>query len=131
SKVGSVLSRHFDSTGLFTLTPAAMHGSATGGPEYFVESANGGASTLDVTTETGVLSPAPTFTNASVSVPSYKSGGSAPQGVAGFDDRIFDAADRTVNGVNHLVAAHQVASGRKHSGPVARWYDINTATMSL
>jgi hypothetical protein len=128
---GGVISRHFDSTGLFTLTPAVMHGSTTGGPEYFVESANAGASTLDVTTETNVLSSSPTFTNASVTVPSYGSGGSAPQGVAGFDDRIFNAANRTVSGVNHLVAAHQVAASRHNAAPVARWYDINTATMSL
>jgi hypothetical protein len=128
---GGVISRHIDNTGLFTLTPAVMHGSAPGGPEYFVEAANGGASTLDVTTETNVLSSSPTFTNASVSVPSYRSGGSAPQGVAGFDDRIFNVAYRTVNGVSHLVAAHQVASGAKRSGPVARWYDINAGTKTL
>jgi hypothetical protein len=128
---GGVISRHFDSTGLFTLTPAIMHGSATGGPEYFVESANAGASTLQVVTETNVTSSSPTFTSTSVSVPSYSSGGAAPQGVPGFDDRIFNAADRTVGGVNHLVAAHQVAGGRRSNAPVARWYDINTATMSL
>ncbi len=127
----AVSSRHDDTTGLFTLTPAVMHGAVTGGPEYFVEAANAGASTLDVTTETNVLSSSPTFTNASVSVPSYRSGGSAPQGVASFDDRIFNVAYRTVNGVNHLVAAHQVASGGRRSGPVARWYDINVGTKTL
>jgi hypothetical protein len=130
SKSGGVLSRHDDSS-LFTATPAAMHGAVAGGPEYFVESANGGASALQIVTETNVTSSSPTFVTTSVSVPSYKSGGSAPQGVAGFDDRIFDAADRTVNGVNHLVAAHQVASSHRNSAPVARWYDINTAGTSL
>jgi hypothetical protein len=130
NKSGGVLSRHDDAS-LFTATPAAMHGSATGGPEYFVESANGGGSALEIVTETNVTSGSPTFTTSSVSVPSYTQGGSAPQGVPGFDDRIFNAADRTVSGVNHLVAAHQVASSRTGSAPVARWYDINTATMSL
>ena len=130
NKSGGVISRHDDSS-LFTLTPAAMHASATGGPEYFVESANGGGSTLQVVTETNVLSSSPTFTTTAVTVPSYASGGSAPQGVPGFDDRIFNAADRTVGGVNHLVAAHQVATSRRNGAPVARWYDINTATMSL
>jgi hypothetical protein len=129
-KSGGVLSRHDDAS-LFTATPAAMHGAAAGGPEYFVESANGGGSTLQIVTETNVTSGTPTFTTTSVSVPSYVGGGPAPQGVASFDDRIFDAADRTVSGVNHLVAAHQVGSSHRNSAPVARWYDINTATMSL
>jgi hypothetical protein len=83
-----------------------------------------------VTTETNVLSSSPTFTNTSVAVPSYRSGGAAPQGVAAFDDRIFDVAYRSVGGVGHLVAAHQVAGANRKSGPVARWYDINTATMT-
>jgi hypothetical protein len=126
----NVLSRHFDSS-LFTATPAQEPDSVSGGPEYIVESANGGASTLQVVAETNVLSSSPTFTTTAVTVPSYRSGGSAPQGVPGFDDRIIDAADRTIGGVNHLVAAHQVASSRHNSAPVARWYDINTATMSL
>jgi hypothetical protein len=128
----NLISRHFDTTGLFTLTPAVMHGSVSGGPEYFVEANNSGGSALDVTTETNVLSSTPTFTNASVSVPSYSNGGSAPQGVAAFDDRIFNVAYRTVNGVGHLVAAHQVAGGKgKGGGPVARWYDINAGTDTL
>jgi hypothetical protein len=130
-KSGAVLSRHDDSS-LFTLTPAAMHGSSSGGPEYFVEAANGGGSSLQVVTETNVLSRSPTFTTSSVPVSSYQSGGSPPQPggtVPSFDDRIFDAAFRNVGGVNHLVAAHQVAGS---SVPVvARWYDINTTTMSL
>jgi hypothetical protein len=131
NKSGGVLSRHDDSS-LFTATPAAMHGAAAGGPEYFVESANSGGSTLQVVTEIHVTSSSPTFTTSSVSVPAYQSGGSPPQPggtIPGFDDRIFDAAFRSVNGVPHLVAAHQVAGS---SVPVvARWYDINTSTMSL
>jgi hypothetical protein len=64
-----------------------------------------------------------------VAVTPYSGGGAPPGGVASFDDRIFDAAFRNVGGVNHLVAAHQVTDG---SVPVvARWYDINTSTMSL
>jgi hypothetical protein len=130
ASTNTVSSRHDDTTGLFTLTPAVMHGAVTGGPEYFVEAPGG--STLDVTTETNVLSSSPTFTNASVSVPSYRSGGSAPQGVAGFDDRIFNVAYRTVNGVSHLVAADQVAStSHRNAAPVARWYDINAGTKKL
>jgi hypothetical protein len=106
-----------------------MHGAASGGPEYFVEAANGGGSSLTVVTETNVLSSSPTFTTTPVSVTAYSGGGAPPGGVASFDDRIFDAAFRNVGGVNHLVAAHQVAGG---SVPVVgRWYDINTSTMSL
>ena len=107
----NIASRHDDSS-LFTLTPAAMHGAATGGPEYFVESNNSGGSSLAVVTETNVLSSSPTFTTSTVSVPSYSSGGSPPQpggSIPSFDDRIFDAAFRSIGGTNHLVAAHQVA----------------------
>src|SRR5947209_1426149 len=39
----NIVSRHDDSS-LFTLTPAAVHGAVTGGPEYFVEAANSGGS---------------------------------------------------------------------------------------
>jgi hypothetical protein len=126
----NIVSRHDHST-LFTLTPAAMHGAATGGPEYFVEAANGGGSSLQVVTETNVLSSTPTFTTTSVSVPAYSSGGSPSQPggtIPGFDDRIFDVAFRNVGGTNHLVAAHQVAGSGV--AVVARWYDINASTMS-
>jgi hypothetical protein len=85
--------------------------------------------------ETNVTSSSPTFSEAPVSVPAYRPGGSPPQPGGGtlpsFDDRIFDAAFRTVNGVDHLVAAHQVKGGGRVP-VVARWYDINTANgMSL
>jgi hypothetical protein len=79
-------------------------------------------------TESNDTSASPTFTTTSISVPSYRSGGAAPQGVAGFDDRIFTVAFRTVGGTGHLVAAHQVAGGRRSSAPVGRIYDINPAT---
>jgi hypothetical protein len=128
----NIVSRHNDSS-LFTLTPAAMHGAVTGGPEYFVESANGGGSTLAVVTESNVLSSSPTFSTSFVSVPAYSGGGSPAQPggtISSFDDRIFDAAFRTTSdGVQHLVAAHQVAGS---SVPVvARWYDINAGAMTL
>ena len=129
----NITSRHDDSS-LFTLTPAQMHGAATGGPEYFVEASFNGGSSLAVVTETNVLSGSPTFTTSTVSVPAYISapapvqpgGGSLPS----FDARIFDAADRTVNGVNHLVAAHQVGQSGFNTG-FARWYDINGSTKAL
>jgi hypothetical protein len=113
-----------------------MHGAVSGGPELFVEADGGGGSVLRVVMETGVTSSSPTFSEAPVSVPAYKSGGSPPQPqrrtIASFDDRIFDAAFRTVNGVDHLVAAHQVQGPSKSVPVVARWYDINTANgMSL
>lgn len=128
----NIVSRHDDST-LFTLTPAAMHGATTGGPEYFVESASGGGSSLAVVKETNVLSSSPAFTTSSVSVPAYSGGGSPAQPggtLPSFDDRIFDASFRTTSdGVKHLVAAHQVAG---NGVPVvARWYDINAGTMTL
>jgi hypothetical protein len=134
NKSGGVISRHDDSS-LFTATPAQMHGAATGGPEYFVESANGGGSNLQVVTETNVTSGTPSFTTTSVSVPAYRSGGSPPQPggrtVPSFDDRIFDAAARNVGGVIHLVAAHQVKGPSRSVPVVARWYDINAGTMKL
>jgi hypothetical protein len=129
SKTGSVISRH-DNSSLFTLTPALMHGATSGGPEYFLESANGGGSALQLVTETNVTSGSPSFSTSSVSVPSYSNGGAPPGGVAGFDDRIFSVAYRTVSGVGHLVAAHQVA-GPSGVAVVARWYDINAGTQTL
>jgi hypothetical protein len=128
-KNGNVLSRHLDSS-LFTLTPAAMHGAAAGGPEYFLESANAGGSSLQMVTETNVTSSSPTFSTSSISVPSYSPGGAPPGGVASFGDRIFDVAYRSVAGVGHLVAAHQVA-GPSGVAAVGRWYDINTTTKIL
>jgi len=129
----NITSRH-DNSSLFTLTPAAMHGAVTGGPEYFVEATFNGGSSLAVVTETNVLSSSPTFTTSTVSVPAYTTapapqqpgGGSLPS----FDARIFDAAFRTVSGVNHLVAAHQVGQSGFTTG-FGRWYDINPSTMSL
>jgi hypothetical protein len=126
SKTGSVLNRHFDSS-LFTLTPARMHDTPAN-TEYFVESANGGGSSLQLVTENDSTF---SFTTQAVSVPAYQSGGSAPQGVPGFDDRIFTVAFRTVSGTPHLVAAHQVSSGRHGSAaPIGRIYDINPATLT-
>ena len=93
-------------------------------------------SSLQVVTETNVTSRSPTFVRNSVPVPSYQSGGSPPQPhrrtIPSFDDRIFDAAFQNVNGVDHLVAAHQVQGPSGSVPVVARWYDINTANgMSL
>jgi hypothetical protein len=130
NKSGGVISRHDDSS-LFTLTPARMHGAASGGPEYFVESANGGGSALQLVTETNVLSRKAAFSTTAVSVPSYSQGGSPPGGVASFDDRIYSVAFRTDSGgVGHLVAAHQVA-GSSGVAVVGRWYDINAGTKAL
>jgi hypothetical protein len=130
SKTGSVLSRHDDSS-LFTLTPAMMHGATSGGPEYFLASAFGGGSALQLVTETKVTSSSPSFSTSSVAVPAYSGGGAPPGGVASFDDRIFDVAFRTdSSGVGHLVAAHQVA-GPSGVAVVARWYDINAGTNTL
>jgi hypothetical protein len=129
SKSGTVISRHDDNS-LFTLTPAAMHGAAAGGPEYFLEAANGGASSLQMVTETNVTSSSPTFSTSAISVASYSPGGAPPGGVASFGDRIFDVAYRSVGGVGHLVAAHQVA-GPSGVAVVGRWYDINASTKAL
>jgi hypothetical protein len=127
---GAVISRHDDSS-LFTLVPARMHDNTNlAGTELFGESANAGGSTLAVVSETNDTSSTPTFTTQSVSVPSYKSGGSAPNGVPGFDDRILSVAFRTVNGVGNLVATHQIATSHKNSAPLARFYDINPATLT-
>jgi hypothetical protein len=128
---GAVISRHDDSS-LFTLVPARMHDNTNlAGTELFVESANAGGSTLAVVSETNDTSSSPTFTTQSVSVPAYRSGGAAPQGVPGFDDRILSVAFRTVNGVGNLVADHQISSRPKsRSAPLARFYDINPATLT-
>jgi hypothetical protein len=133
NKSGKVISRHDDSS-LFTATPAAMHNAAPGGPEYFVEAANGGGSSLQVVTETNVLSASPSFSTTSVAVPAYQGGGSPAQPggtVPSFDDRIFDVAYRNVGGVGQLVAAHQVNDPTGAVPVVARWYDINASSMGL
>jgi hypothetical protein len=129
----AITSRHDDSS-LFTLTPAAMHGAASGGPEYFVEASYNGGSSLAVVTETNVLSSSPTFITSTVAVPAYTSAPAPKQpggtSLPSFDARIFQVAFRTVSGVGHLVAAHQVGQSGFSTG-FGRWYDINAGTRSL
>jgi hypothetical protein len=126
----AVASHHDYSSSFFTVTPAVMHGAVSGGPEYFVESSFNGGSTINVVTETNVLSSSPTFTTTAVSVTPYTLGGSPQQPggtIPAFDSRIFNAAFRVVNGVGHLVAAHQ--GGHGSSTPVdAIWYDFVVKT---
>jgi hypothetical protein len=126
----AIASRHDFASSLFTVTPAIMHGAATGGPEYFVESSSGGGSSIDVVTETNVLNSPPTFTTKSISVPAYPLAPAPVQPhrkvIPSFDARIFDAAYRG----GELVAAHQVGQSGSSTG-FARWYEFNTSTMTL
>ena len=127
----AVASQHDYSSSLFTVTPAIMRGPVTGGPEYFVESSSGGGSSINIVTETNVLSSTPTFTVTSVAVPAYQTAPAPRQpggrNLASFDARIFDAVSRTTrDGVSHLVAAHQIGLSGSKLG-YARWYDFNVS----
>ncbi len=109
----------------FGFLPAAMHGSQTGEPLWFVRSGGGNSNGLQVTQMSNVLSATPTFTDFIVGVPTYGSppaatqqGSSALLGTG--DTRMLSAAVRG----NRLVASHNVGtSGVAH----ARWYEFSVS----
>src|SRR5262245_48589065 len=100
---------HDQSSSLFSIDPADMHGAAAGGPEYFVtEGATLGQ--IAVITETNVLSNTPTDTITNIGVATYSQPPNAPQpsgSVTTNDSRMMNAAWRN----NILVSTHTVGTG--------------------
>ena len=68
-----------DRSGNFSMIPARMHGSAAGGPMWFVETTWSGGSSIDVVKMTNVLSSSPSFTDNNKTVNSYSYVSSPPQ----------------------------------------------------
>lgn len=118
----------------FTLAPATMHGSNSGGPMYLVEEAPQ-ANAISVLTETNLTSPTspPVFTSTVVSLPpgaNYTAPPNAAQKGASTqiqtnDSRILNAEWRN----NRLVAAQTVGL-TTDSLAHARWYEFSTAGAS-
>jgi hypothetical protein len=107
----------------FSLSPARMHDASAGGPMWFAESQGGNS--LRLVEMTNVFSQSPTFTDTTLSVPSYTDASQTPptqpDGTAitsQIDSRILDVARRG----NELVAAQNVSDG---SETQARWYAID------
>jgi hypothetical protein len=114
-----------DRSGNISMAPARMHGSAAGGPMWFVECGWNGGSTVDVVRMDNVLSGSPTFHDNNLSVGSY--GYTAPTQPGG----TVDAGDcRTLNvewNNNYLAAADNSSVG---SDAAAAWYLFNTGGSS-
>jgi hypothetical protein len=113
-------------SGNFSMIPARMHGSTSGGPMWFVETSTGGGSSIDVVKMTNVLSGSPSFTDSNLTVNSYgyKTSAVQPGGTVG----IVDA--RTLNAEwnnNNLVAGWDSTSG---SDSAAGWVEFNTSGSS-
>jgi hypothetical protein len=110
-----------------TMAAATMHGSAPGGPMYFVvEPRRFGGNSLRVVQMTDVLSDSPTFTDYDIPVPSYDAPPPAvhPGGtIATFESFILNADWRG----NQMVATHQVGSGGVAR---VRWYEFDTGGAS-
>ena len=110
----------------YSAVPATMHGSASGGPLWFMDNADDQPyGIVRVSRMDNVLSTSPTITDYLLSVSAYGPPPTAtqpgtPNQIQTSDDRIQSVAwsgDR-------LVAAHEVGTGGVAH---ARWYDINTA----
>jgi hypothetical protein len=113
-------------SGNFSMIPARMHGSASGGPMWFVETSTGGGSSIDVVKMTNVLSGSPSFSDSNLTVNSYGYKTSAVQ--PGGTVSIVDA--RTLNAEwnnNNLVAGWDSTSG---SDTAAGWVEFNTSGSS-
>jgi fibronectin type 3 domain-containing protein len=111
----------------YSLIPARMHGSAAGGPMWFVETAFSGGNTVTVTRMDNVLSPTPTFSDFSVAVNSYVPDPTSPSQPGGS----VEADDcRTLNvewNNNNLVAAFNASVD---SDAAAAWVEFNTGASS-
>jgi fibronectin type 3 domain-containing protein len=111
------------SSDYFSLIPARMHGSAAGGPMWFVETDFGADNAVTVTRMDNVLSSSPTFTNFSLIVNSYATPSSNVLQPGGG----VDTGDcRTLNvewNNSNLVAAFNSAVG---SDAAAAWFQFNT-----
>jgi hypothetical protein len=97
-----------DRSGNVSMTPARRHGSAAGGPMWFVESTWSGGSSLVVVRMDNVMSNSPTFTDTTLGTSSYNY--VAPTQPGG----TVDAGDCRILNVewnNNLVAAFDSAVG--------------------
>ena len=116
NKVDRPSSRHVP-----TMEPAAMHGATPGSPMYFVEEPQIGS--VDIVRMDNVLSAAPTFTDTTLTVPTYTIPPNAPQpsgtSITTNESDILSAAWRN----NRLVATQCVGT---NSAAHARWYEFNT-----
>jgi hypothetical protein len=113
-------------SGNFSMIPARMHGAATGGPMWFVETTWSGGSSIDVVQMTNVDSSSPSFTDNNVSVNSYNYNSSPVQ--PGGTVSIVDS--RTLNvewNNNYLVAGFDSVAG---SDAAAGWVQFNTSGSS-
>ncbi|MGC8639007.1 MAG: Ig-like domain-containing protein, partial [Isosphaeraceae bacterium] len=110
-------------SGNFSMIPARMQGSASGGPMWFVETNWSGGSSIDVVKMTNVDTANPSFTDYNLPVNSYSNNTSPiqPGGTVGIVD------SRTLNvewNNNYLVAGFDSASG---SDAAAAWVQFNTS----
>jgi hypothetical protein len=113
-------------SGNFSMIPARMHASASGGPMWFVETSWSGGSSIDVVKMTNVDSASPSFADHSLTVNSYSDNTSPPQ--PGGTLSIVDC--RTLNvewNNNYLVAGYHSTSG---SDSAAAWALFNTSGTS-
>jgi hypothetical protein len=114
-----------DRSGNFSMIPARMHGSASGGPMWFVESSDYGGSSVNIVKMTNVDTANPSFTDYNLGVNGYSY--VAPTQPGG----TIDAGDtRTLNvewNNNYLVAAYNSSSG---SDAAAAWLLVNTSGSS-
>jgi CSLREA domain-containing protein len=123
---GNFTTYHHDlSPAIFSVIPARMHGTALGGPEYFVSE---GASIpqISVIKETNVLSNTPTDATTDLTVTSYSQPPAAPQPsgtITANNSRMLSVAWRN----NFVVATHTVGTGSPITAH-ARWYQIDTTS---
>jgi hypothetical protein len=106
-----------------TMAAATRHGSARGGPMYFVtESTRFGGDALRVVEMTNVLSDSPTFADYDIPVPPYDAPPPAidPGGTIDTIESFILNADWRGN---RLVASHQVGSDGVSR---VRWYEFDT-----
>jgi hypothetical protein len=114
-----------DRSGNFSMIPARMHGSASGGPMWFVETSDYGGSSVDVVKMTNVDTASPSFTDYNLSVNGYSYVSPTQPGGT------IDAGDtRTQNAEwnnNYLVGGYNSSSG---SDAAAAWLLVNTSGSS-
>jgi hypothetical protein len=123
---GTLTDSILDRSGNFSMIPARMHGSTSGGPMWFVETSWSGGSSIDVVKMTNVLSGSPSFTDKNLAVNSYSYNSDPPQPGGTVD--IVDS--RTLNvewNNNYLVAGFDSTSG---SDAAAAWVLFNTSASS-
>ncbi|HEV3255509.1 MAG TPA: S8 family serine peptidase, partial [Gemmataceae bacterium] len=125
----TLTSFHVDRPGAsnFTMAPASMYNAATGGPMYFVESSEGGGSTVDVVKMTNVLSATPTFTDNNVTVAPYTVAPLATEPGGGRFNKTSSPRIQNVVWNNNTMVADGNVGIAADSNNHARWYEFSTA----